>query len=303
MERRGPLDESVAAYNADVNELGYSPFQAAIGRQPRMIGDTLGGVHARLAEHGLLESKPSLSRQLAMREVAKVAITRLHFSRGLRRAELARLRNSTIEEAPEPGAICYFYRPLRYNNRTAPSKKKLTLKRWRGPVLLVATEGKTSAFLSYKGSLTKCALEHVRLASSMEQTAAETWRDAIDEAVAAAQHDLTLRGAAFQPQPAADQDGGPQSRGDAEPSLDLGLDLAPRTPAFLPGNSAVASVLVDFKGADLPPLQPQELARLGVLQCLSHPHLRRRLRQLGRQFIPHTLDHSRDLQVHLLEDC
>ena len=50
-----------------------------------------------------------------------------------------------------------------------------------------------NCFLSHKGQLTKCAREHVRLASTMEQIAAETWRDAIDEVVEAAQHDQALR--------------------------------------------------------------------------------------------------------------
>jgi hypothetical protein len=45
----------------------------------------------------------------------------------------------------------------------------------------VAKEGCTNAFVSFKGQLTKCALEHVRLASAMEQVSAETWRDAIEE--------------------------------------------------------------------------------------------------------------------------
>ena len=107
-EMQEALAESVAAYNSGVNELGASPIQAAIGKQPRLVGDVLGGIQNRLAEHGLIESKPSFARQLAMREVAKVAMTRLHFSRQLRRAELARSRNPTTEEIPEPGSICYF---------------------------------------------------------------------------------------------------------------------------------------------------------------------------------------------------
>ena len=78
---------------------------------------------------------------------------------------------------------------MRFNNKASASKKRLTLKRWHGPALLVALEGHASAFLSYKGQLTKCALEHVRVASTMEQIAAGSWKDAIDEAVAAALHD------------------------------------------------------------------------------------------------------------------
>ena len=261
------LSESVAAYNGDINELGASPYQAAIGKQLRMVGDVLGGIQSRLAEHGLVESKPSFARQLAMRVTAKIAITRLHFSRGLRRAELARSRNPTLEAAPQPGSICYFYRPLRYNNKTAASRKKLTLKRWHGPALLVATEGTTSAYLSHKGQLTKCALEHVRLASTMEQIATGTWREAIDEAVAAAQHDLTLRSAALAPQPAAlDRGGHPDV--DAVPN--------PRTPAFIPAalppevpldvNSEL-QLRREIPGRDLPPLQPHEFA--GALQAAA----------------------------------
>ncbi|CAK9081636.1 unnamed protein product [Durusdinium trenchii] len=98
------LGEAVAAYNGDVDgESGCSPYQAVLGRQPRMVGDVLGGVQQRLSEHGLIESKPSLARQVALREVAKLAMTRLHFSRGLRRAELARSRawGEAIKEAVE----------------------------------------------------------------------------------------------------------------------------------------------------------------------------------------------------------
>ena len=243
------LSEAVSAYNGDINESGASPYQAAIGRQPRMIG----GIQTRLAEHGLLESKPSLARQLAMREVAKVAMTRLHFSRGLRKAELGRSRNPTVQEMPEPGTICYFFRPMRYNSKTGPSKKKLTLKRWHGPALLVAVEGKTSAYLSYKGQLTKCALEHVRQASTMEQIAAESWREAIDEAVEAATLDLTRQGL---PEPI---DG--QSVGGGGGGLS-----APATPGFLPSIPPTIPVPstpppeTAAPGQDLPPVRAQDLA-------------------------------------------
>ena len=253
-EMQMALSESVAAYNSDINELGASPYQAAIGKQPRMVGDVLGGIQSRLAEHGLVESKPSFARQLALRETAKIAITRLHFSRGLRRAELARSRNPTVESVPEPGSICYFYRPLRYNNKTSASRKKLTLKRWHGPALLVATEGTSSAYLSYKGQLTKCALEHVRLASTMEQIASETWREAIDEAVAAAQHDLTLRSASLTSQPVPQEPDVPEQ---------IAPGPNPSTPAFLPSVEDLRAP----PGSDLPPVQPHELA--GMLQAAA----------------------------------
>ena len=115
---------------------------------------------------------------------------RLHFSRAIRRGELARSRTSTQTMGLEPGNIVYFWRESKYNPKGGVSKKKLLLRRWHGPALLVAIEGHANAYLSFKGQLTKCALEHVRPASTMEQISAETWRDAIEESVEMALQDL-----------------------------------------------------------------------------------------------------------------
>ena len=198
------VQESVAAYNGDVNEMGVTPAQAAIGRQPRMNGDVLGSFQQRLAEHGLLESRPGLARQVAIRETAKLAMVRLHFSKGLRRAQLARSRNPLAEQHLAPGDIAYFWRESRYNSRTAPSKKRLSLRRWHGPALLVALEGERAGFVSFKGQLTKCAREHLRPASSMEQVSADVWHEAIQEAVEAALWDVSRPADTVnQPQPEA----------------------------------------------------------------------------------------------------
>lgn len=40
-----------------------------------------------------------------------------------------------------------------------------------------------NAFLSFKGQLTKCPLEHIRPASSLEQIAADSWEEAIREVI------------------------------------------------------------------------------------------------------------------------
>ena len=86
--------EAAAAYNTDVNEEGVSPLQAVTGRQTPAHGDVLTGLNNRLAEHSLIEDTPSLARQVALRETARVAMVRLHFSRGFRKAELARVRTA-----------------------------------------------------------------------------------------------------------------------------------------------------------------------------------------------------------------
>jgi len=65
------LGEAVGAYKSDINELGVSPSQAALGRQPRMTGDVLGSFSQHLAEHGLIDTNPSMARQMALREDRK----------------------------------------------------------------------------------------------------------------------------------------------------------------------------------------------------------------------------------------
>ena len=142
------LQEAVTAYNHDVNDLGVNPSQAALGRQPRLQGDVLGDFGQRVAEHGLLDSKPGLARQVALRETARLAMARLHFSRGLRRALVARSRSSTVEASLAPGTIVYYFRMSKYNSKTANARKKLSLRRWHGPALLVANEGNTNCYVS-----------------------------------------------------------------------------------------------------------------------------------------------------------
>ena len=87
-EMQNAVSEAVAAYNADPNESGVSPLQLVTGRNPSAHGDVLNNFSGRLAEHSLLESDPSMAKQVAMRETARVAMVRLHYSQSLRRAEL-----------------------------------------------------------------------------------------------------------------------------------------------------------------------------------------------------------------------
>ena len=85
-----------------------------------------------------------------MRETAKLAMTRLHFSRGLRRAELSRSRTTTLTQQPKPGDIVYFYRDQKYKGRQA--KRILALRRWHGPSLLVAWEGDRASREASRGT-------------------------------------------------------------------------------------------------------------------------------------------------------
>ena len=97
-----------------------------------------------------------------------------------------------------------------------------------GP-LLVATESDGSpgnnCFLSYRGELTKCDLEHVRLASSLEQLAAGAWEDAISEVLAEASDQLP-------PQPPVSDDGGLHP----EEVRDSALSAGEEAPTMVPAN-------------------------------------------------------------------
>lgn len=258
------VQERVLAYNSDINEMGVSPHQAAIGRQPRMVGDVLGSVGQRLAEHGLIDSRPSLARQIALRETARVAMTRLHFSRGLRKAELSRSRSSTMSQPLEPGAIVYFWRESKYNARTAPSRRRLILRRWHGPALLVALEVHTAGYVSFKGQLTKCAREHLRLASSMEQISAEVWHDSIRETVEAAIHDMQLRDQfppesvppTAPPTPRSNAPQTPRSKARQQPQQNLEQQLQPQVQAQL---QSEAPEVPEHDPQDLPPVRTEEM--------------------------------------------
>ena len=93
--------------------------------------------------------------------------------------------------------------------------------------------------MSHKGQLTKCAREHVRLASTMEQISSEVWRDAIDEIIEAAMRDQQP----LVPQQAAEE---PQ--------------VSQPDPAEVPQVPHQPLALPDQPAADLPPVAAQEFA-------------------------------------------
>ncbi|CAL1166460.1 unnamed protein product [Cladocopium goreaui] len=241
------VQEAVMAYNGDMTDAGVTPAQAALGRQPKMVGDVLGDFGQRLAEHGLVETRPTIARQVAMREVAKLAMLRLHFSRGLRRAELARSRTPTVLETQQfqPGDIVYYYRMSKFNNKTSASKKRLSLKRWHGPGLLVALEGHSNGFISHKGQLVKAAMEHVRRASTMEQITSDEWELAIQDVVEAAVNDQRQ-----------------QMPLEVEPPVEQVPAVAPSEGQLQQADAGVSSGV---------PLQPRELVAAALSQAPAAP--------------------------------
>ena len=184
-EMQAALGEGITAYNMDVGDTGFSPMQAAVGRQPLPPGDALGG--NRLGELDAMTDS-SFERQVAVRQTARMAMLRLHFSRSLKRALKARSRNTTVLNTPAVGDLVYYWREQKYNRRGGQNKRRLLLRKWHGPSMLVALEG-SNCYVTSRGTLAKVALEHVRRASAMEQLANGEWETVLQEIVHAASRD------------------------------------------------------------------------------------------------------------------
>ena len=183
------LSAALGAVNGDIGESGYySPQQFVFGKQPRLAGMVIpSGLRDRLAAHSLIENSPSMERQIAMKEMARVSMVRLKYSRSLRRAELARARKPVLAREYQTGDLVYFWREQKPEHqgkdKTAPMtpgrrtnmRRKLLLKRWHGPALVLSQEMNSgglpiAVYVAYRGNCTKVAIEHIRHASTL------TWR-------------------------------------------------------------------------------------------------------------------------------
>ena len=259
-DMKNAVSEACAAYNADPNVEGMTPLQCVTGRQPSSQGSVLTQFAGRLAEHGLIDTDPGLMQRLALRESARVAMVRLHYSQAIRKAELARSREPTTSSLPSPGDVVFFWRAQRLNRRgdprlsTSSRRRRLELRRWHGPAILIALEGDgqegipRNAFLSFRGQVTKCALEHVRPASTIEQLAAGTWEDAIRELIADVKDTAPPEsGVAAGPESIPEGDA-PQEQNDeivvnvAPPSLDSATAPTPSPPSTAAPGTPVASL-------------------------------------------------------------
>ena len=134
-----------------------------------------------MAAHSAADSEAEFSQRVALMETARMALTRLKFSRKLRTALLARTRRRADALELRVGDIVYFFRKQAKQTGFGKKKGKLVFNTWRGPGILLGIEGETGIYVGYKGHVTKCAPEAVRLASSHEQLAAEDWAEALTE--------------------------------------------------------------------------------------------------------------------------
>ena len=163
------------AMNDRINESGYSPSQWVIGRCPRRAGSLLNNrVADHLPEHDAADVHPDFMRRSAFLASARLAQLRLDVDVQLRRAELARARSQPGSLRLGPGDVVYFYRETKAKN------SKLLLKRWHGPATVIGIDGTSAVYVEYRGNTTKCAPEHVRRASPLEELAAGDWAAELD---------------------------------------------------------------------------------------------------------------------------
>ena len=133
------------AVNSEVDQTGYSAAQMVLGKQPRLAGSAEpSDVRSRAAFNSAVLEEPQYQKIMAMKEATKVAMVRLHFSQALRRASVARPRvQPDYKTTFAVGDVVYFYREQKPVSRKKQDvqKKRLALRRWHGPAVLLAMEG------------------------------------------------------------------------------------------------------------------------------------------------------------------
>jgi hypothetical protein len=124
-----------------------------------------------------------------MKEPARISMVRMKYSQAIRKAEFSRARKAATWGAFQYGDVIYFYREDKIapgNGARGTRQKRLLLKQWHGPGIIAALEGgrtPRAAYVSYRGNLTKCSMEHLRPASTLERLVATEWEEIISETI------------------------------------------------------------------------------------------------------------------------
>ena len=147
------LLEACLAKNQLIKRHGFSPIQHVLGQDIRLPASVLSGP-MELSAHSAAEHDGTFQRQLAIRQVARMAWARLDNSSRIRRAMLSKAR---VPRGPWlPGTQAYFWR------RAGLSKKKnfkgrlrQDPDRWVGPGIVLAVEGSRAVCVSYRAKLMK----------------------------------------------------------------------------------------------------------------------------------------------------
>jgi len=156
----------VQAKNSTLLRYGYTPEQAVFGRALRWPSVLTDGEEHPIAA---LDADPEseYTQAVQMRNTARLALISRDATDKIKRAILRKTR----PERPERmllGMRVYFWspHPLKGRNRNDPH-------RWRGPATVVAPDGDSRYFLSWRGKLLLTSRDQLRLATAEEAAAAD----------------------------------------------------------------------------------------------------------------------------------
>ena len=169
------MNAALETVNGDINNTGYSPAQLVLGKQPRIAGDSEpSDIRSRMASSSMTETENVYNRSIMlMRQAAKLAMVRFHYSQSLARASTARSRVQPDWDAFAVGDVVYFFREQKPTSKRMKQvqRKRLELRKWHGPAVLLSLKGGSmpvAGYVAYRGNVTKVAMEHLRHASAQK---------------------------------------------------------------------------------------------------------------------------------------
>ena len=158
--------------NEWVNETGYSPSQWVLGKRPRVGARDVTAEDLR--PPAVEAGGASFARRLAMLKTCQLAQVRLSHSKSLRKAWLARARTAPASQELSAGDLCYFYREQKARPK-GEKGKKLILRAWHGPAVVLGKEGQSKIYIGYRGNVTTATPEATRPASAFEHLSVDAW--------------------------------------------------------------------------------------------------------------------------------
>ena len=157
------LQETAAAKNSLSKKSGFSPIQWVFGHDSALPGSVLDRPED-LAVHDNVVQGGEFGKRLNVRESARAAWLQLDNSDRIRRAILTRPRQQ--RETFLPGETVYFYH-LQMAKRPNQTRNDHT-QTWHGPGVVVAMQGPSTAWVSWRRTLLKIPVENLRAATEEE---------------------------------------------------------------------------------------------------------------------------------------
>jgi hypothetical protein len=156
-----------AAQNMHTRVCGYSPTQFVFGRDPRLPASLLDDRHSLTAVQEASVPGSAAERANDIRRAAVKAVQDLDDVRAVQRSLLRGARTPGIYK---PGEVVYYWRS---QGTTTQSKRLQHAAGWRGPAVVVATQGTSRIYVASWGSIILVAPEQLRHASHDELASLE----------------------------------------------------------------------------------------------------------------------------------